>query len=82
MAKAQTHHVEYTPPEPAMHFETLAKQNHAGRLGMWAFLCTEILLFAGLFALYAVYLFNAECTTAKLTFRLVILPISCATDIL
>lgn len=56
MAKATAHqHVEYTPPEPAMHFETLEKQNHAGRLGMWAFLCTEILLFAGLFGLYAVY---------------------------
>jgi cytochrome c oxidase subunit III len=43
-----------TPPV-AEHFESLAKQQHAGRLGMWAFLATELLLFAGLFALYATY---------------------------
>jgi cytochrome c oxidase subunit 3 len=36
-------------------FEDLDKQAHAARLGMWAFLATEILLFAGLFTLYACY---------------------------
>jgi cytochrome c oxidase subunit III len=39
----------------AEQFETLAKQAHAARLGMWIFLGTEVLFFAGLFALYAAY---------------------------
>lgn len=42
-------------PAAADHFEDLAKQGHAARLGMWAFLGSETLLFAGLFALYAAY---------------------------
>jgi cytochrome c oxidase subunit 3 len=36
-------------------FEDHAKQGHAARLGMWAFLGSEALLFAGLFALYGAY---------------------------
>jgi cytochrome c oxidase subunit 3 len=39
----------------AHHFENLEKQAHAARLGMWLFLATEVLLFAALFAGYAVY---------------------------
>ncbi len=39
----------------AHHFESLPKQQHAARLGMWLFLATEVLLFAALFAAYAVY---------------------------
>lgn len=39
----------------ADHFESLAQQVHAGRLGMWIFLASEALLFAALFALYATY---------------------------
>ena len=39
----------------AHHFESLAKQEHAARLGMWLFLATEVLLFTALFAAYAVY---------------------------
>ncbi len=39
----------------AHHFESLEKQQHAARLGMWLFLATEVLLFAALFAGYAVY---------------------------
>ena len=35
------------------HFESAARQEHAARLGMWVFLGSELLLFAGLFALYA-----------------------------
>jgi len=42
-----THHVA--------HFEDLAKQGHAARLGMWLFLGSEALLFSGLFTLYAAY---------------------------
>ncbi len=37
------------------HFATLEIQQHAARLGMWAFLGTEILLFGGLFVGYAEY---------------------------
>ncbi len=41
--------------QPADHFEDLARQAHAARLGMWVFLSSEVLFFAGLFALYATY---------------------------
>jgi cytochrome c oxidase subunit 3 len=40
------------------HFSSLERQNEAMRLGMWLFLATEILLFAGLFTGYAVYRFQ------------------------
>ena len=49
----------HAPPDPrahvAEHFESLEQQAHAARLGMWIFLGSETLLFAGLFALYVVY---------------------------
>ncbi|AKF83490.1 cytochrome c oxidase subunit 3 [Myxococcus fulvus] len=44
-------------PRLAMHFASLEVQNHAARLGMWLFLATEILLFAGLFVCYGCYRF-------------------------
>jgi cytochrome c oxidase subunit 3 len=40
---------------PAEYFEDMRKQAHAARLGMWIFLASEVLFFAGLFALYATY---------------------------
>jgi cytochrome c oxidase subunit 3 len=42
---------------PHLHeqFQDLDRQTHAARLGMWAFLGSELLLFAGLFTLYAAY---------------------------
>ncbi len=51
----------------AHHFSSLERQNEAMRLGMWLFLATEILLFAGLFTGYSVYRFQfplafAECS--------------------
>jgi len=46
------------PPHLAHHFDTLEQQVQAGKLGMWAFLLTEILLFGGLFCFYAVYRAN------------------------
>jgi len=51
----------------AHHFSSLARQNEAMRLGMWLFLATEILLFAGLFTGYSVYRFQfpeafADCS--------------------
>lgn len=36
-------------------FENLDKQAHAVRFGIWVFLASELLLFAGLFALYTAY---------------------------
>jgi len=47
---AHAHH-----PNLASHFDTIEKQNYAARLGMWLFLGTEVLLFAGLFLGYTVY---------------------------
>jgi cytochrome c oxidase subunit 3 len=40
------------------HFESLDRQNEAVRFGMWLFLSTEVLLFAGLFCAYAYYRFQ------------------------
>ena len=37
------------------HYDTAEQQFDSGKLGMWLFLATEILLFAGLFCAYAVY---------------------------
>jgi cytochrome c oxidase subunit 3 len=39
----------------AEQFGTYEAQQHAARLGMWIFIGTEILLFGGLFASYALY---------------------------
>ena len=47
-------------------FEDLDKQAHAARLGMWAFLGSELLLFAGLFTLYAALFPALVLLTAKL----------------
>src|SRR5215467_6671224 len=42
-------------PHLAHHFDSIEKQDYAVRLGMWLFLGTEVLLFAGLFLGYTVY---------------------------
>ena len=42
-------------PHLQHHFETAEQQFDAGKLGMWLFLATEILLFGGLFCAYGVY---------------------------
>lgn len=39
----------------AHHFPSMKNQSESGKLGMWIFLATEILLFSGLFCLYAAY---------------------------
>ncbi len=39
----------------AHHFDTPQQQFDSGKLGMWLFLTTELLLFSGLFCAYAVY---------------------------
>ncbi len=45
-------------PHLAHHFETARQQLASSKLGMWIFLCTEILMFGGLFCVYAVYRHN------------------------
>jgi caa(3)-type oxidase subunit IV len=47
MSEVNAHHLE--------HFQDLEQQAHAARLGIWVFLASELLLFAGLFALYGAY---------------------------
>lgn len=42
-------------PRHAEHFESFAQQAHAARLGMWVFLGSETLLFAGLIGLFWSY---------------------------
>jgi cytochrome c oxidase subunit 3 len=42
----------------AHHFDTPQQQFDSGKLGVWLFLTTEILLFSGLFCAYAVYRAN------------------------
>ena len=56
MSSSDAHaHAAPRHPNLADHFETIEKQDHAVRLGMWLFLGTEVLLFAGLFLGYSVY---------------------------
>jgi cytochrome c oxidase subunit 3 len=42
-------------PHLAHHFESMSQQVASGKLGMWVFLATEILMFGGLFCAYAVW---------------------------
>ncbi len=51
-------HAGEHPDYVAHHFETPRQQFNAGKLGMWIFLVTEILLFSGLFCAYVVYRAN------------------------
>src|SRR5262252_8259427 len=39
----------------AHHFDTPQQQFDSGKLGIWLFLTTEVLLFSGLFCAYSVY---------------------------
>lgn len=46
------------PPFLAHHFDTPAQQFSSGKLGMWLFLATEVLLFGGLFCAYTIFRVN------------------------
>ncbi|RMF23449.1 MAG: cytochrome c oxidase subunit 3 family protein [Deltaproteobacteria bacterium] len=46
---------ERHPAHVQHHFDTAEQQFEAGKLGMWLFLATEVLLFGGLFCAYAIY---------------------------
>ena len=45
-------------PHLAHHFDTPDQQFQTGKLGMWVFLATELLMFGGLFCGYSVYRHN------------------------
>jgi cytochrome c oxidase subunit 3 len=45
-------------PHLQHHFDTPDQQFDAGKLGIWLFLATEVLLFGGLFCTYAIYRAN------------------------
>jgi cytochrome c oxidase subunit 3 len=45
-------------PHLQHHFDTPEQQFDAGKLGIWLFLATEVLLFGGLFCAYAIYRVN------------------------
>ena len=48
------------PKDLAVHFDSYAQQYDSTKLGMWLFLGTELLFFAGLFCAYAVYRGNHQ----------------------
>ena len=52
---APQHDTHEHPRFLAHHFDTPQQQFDSGKLGIWLFLTTEILLFSGLFCAYAVY---------------------------
>lgn len=45
----------HEPGHVAHHFDDAAQQKESATLGMWAFLCTEVLFFGPLFCCYAIY---------------------------
>ena len=47
------------------HFATKEQQYEAAKFGMWAFLVTEVLTFAGLFCAYAILRFKFPNTFSK-----------------
>jgi len=48
-------HDQHHHPALAHHFESLEQQTDASLLGMWIFLCTEILFFGGALMAYMIY---------------------------
>ena len=48
-------HGHHEEPGLQHHFDTMEQQFDAGKLGIWAFLVTEVLFFAGLFVAYTIY---------------------------
>jgi len=55
MSAIDTTHEEEHHPFLQHHFEDLGQQHEASTLGMWMFLCTEILFFGGVLCAYWIY---------------------------
>ena len=51
-------HGHHGPEYLAHHFDTPEQQFESGKLGMWLFLVTEVMMFGGLFCAYALYRAN------------------------
>eukprot|EP00752_Nemacystus_decipiens_P013722 g12175.t1 len=51
-------HDHHGPDYLAHHFDTPEQQFESGKLGMWLFLVTEVMMFGGLFCAYALYRAN------------------------
>lgn len=51
-------HEHHGPHYLAHHFDTPEQQFESGKLGMWLFLVTEVMMFGGLFCAYALYRAN------------------------
>lgn len=52
------HDEHHGPHYLAHHFDTPEQQFESGKLGMWLFLVTEVMMFGGLFCAYALYRAN------------------------
>ncbi|HJT35899.1 MAG TPA: cytochrome c oxidase subunit 3 [Pirellulales bacterium] len=53
-------------PGPVVHqCDTLDQQRHAGELGMWTFLATEVMFFGGVFLAYTLYRMEHEAAFAE-----------------
>src|SRR5262245_23187694 len=58
-------------PSPLAHqFDDLPQQHEADELGMWLFLCTEVMFFGGLFLAYAIYRSQDEAAFAAASHEL------------
>ena len=55
MSDSHAHGHHDLPDYVGHHFESADQQDQSGKLGIWLFLSTEILLFSGLFCAYAVW---------------------------
>ena len=55
MTTAPTREPAWQHPKHAEHFRSHADEFDACKIGMWLFLATEVLLFAGLFCAYAIF---------------------------
>lgn len=54
----------------AHHFDDLEQQHAAGEMGMWLFLCTEIMFFGGMFLAYTIYRTQDEAAFAAASHEL------------
>jgi len=57
----------------AHQFDDLTQQNEADDLGMWLFLCTELMFFGGMFLAYTIYRTRDEATFAAASAKLELL---------
>jgi len=64
----------HAPAAHAHHFADLRQQREAAQLGMWIFLVTEVLFFAGLFTAYTLYRWRYSAGFDAASHELALLP--------